>query len=125
VRVIQFDGATAPSTGEKRKRSGLDESQQVCVDRVGVSGRHTVRETRVRLQRAVLHDLHGERPRGGIGDDLVGVSIHHEDRDADFLQVVRATRRLQSTVLDFRTHFLLGLSPRCPRTSGPDIGERA
>ena len=45
-------------------------------------------ESRVRLQRAVLHDLDGARSRRGIRDDLVGLAIHYEDRNTDFFQVV-------------------------------------
>jgi hypothetical protein len=73
--------ASRPSAGPAgRKGSGLDKGQQIGINGVGVSGRHTVRETRVRLQRAVLYQFDRTRTRGGVRDDLVGVTVHHKDR---------------------------------------------
>jgi hypothetical protein len=40
-------------------RSGPDEGQQVGVDRLGLGGRHAMRESFVRLQRPVPHELRG------------------------------------------------------------------
>ena len=47
------------------------------------------RKTRVRLQRAVLYQFDRTRTRGGVRDDLVGVTVHHKDRHADLLQIIR------------------------------------
>ena len=35
-----------------------------------------MREARVRLQRAVLHQFDGSGTRGGVRDDLVAVTVH-------------------------------------------------
>jgi hypothetical protein len=46
-------------------RSGLEEGQQVSVDGLGLGGRHAVRESVVRLQRPVLHELRGSADQPG------------------------------------------------------------
>jgi hypothetical protein len=62
--------------------------QQVSVDRRGLGGRHAVRESVVGLQRAVLHELRGQRPGVGVGHDLVVIAVHDQDRHADLLEVL-------------------------------------
>jgi hypothetical protein len=54
-------GATRRAVFLASERSGLDKRQQVVVGRVGMRGRHPMREARVRLQRAVLD-------QGRLGD---------------------------------------------------------
>ena len=46
-------GCSASADARPPSRSGLDEGQQVRVDRLGLGGRHAVRESLVRLQRPV------------------------------------------------------------------------
>jgi hypothetical protein len=45
-------------------------------------------ESLVGLQRPVLHELRGQRPGVGVGDDLVVVTVHDEDRHGDLLEVL-------------------------------------
>jgi hypothetical protein len=40
--------------------SPLDEFQEVLVDRLGIGGEHTVRETRIELQSGMLEELNLE-----------------------------------------------------------------
>ena len=81
-------GATRVPVFPVPERSGLDKGQQVGVERVGVRGQHPVREARVRLQRAVLHQLASPGTRSVVGDNLVAVTVHGQDRHADLLQVL-------------------------------------
>jgi hypothetical protein len=45
-------------------------------------------ESFVRLQRPVLQEPRGRRSRVGVGNDLVVVAMHHQDRDSDLLEVL-------------------------------------
>jgi len=45
-------------------------------------------EAGIGLQRAVLHEFDGAGTRGVVGDDLVAVTVHGQDRHADLLQVL-------------------------------------
>jgi len=67
--------------------SGLNEGEQVGVDGVGLSGRHTVGEARVGLQCAVLEELHGEGGRVGVGHHLVVIAVHQQHGHCDLPQV--------------------------------------
>ena len=69
-------------------RSGLHEGQQVSVDRFGLRSRHAVRERFVRLQRPVPYEPGGQWSGVGVGDDLVIVAVHHQDRHRDLLEVL-------------------------------------
>src|SRR5271157_2950471 len=77
-----------PSAGVRFSTSGPDECQQIGVDRLGLGGRHAVWETGVTLERPVLHELRGQGPGIGIGNDLVVLAMHHQHRHADLLQVL-------------------------------------
>ena len=57
LRPIVFECIECRATAEAQPgyRSGLQEGQQVSVDRFGLGGRHAVRESFVCLQRPVLH----------------------------------------------------------------------
>src|SRR5262249_35636203 len=66
----------------------LDESEKVGVDLVGVRGGHAVGETGVRLQRAVLQLLDGDRAAGLEGADLIVFAVHDENGNVDALEVV-------------------------------------
>src|ERR1035438_4991606 len=67
------DPAAAPATPPGQ--SGLEEFQEVGVDRRGLGGRHAVRKAVIGLERAVLHELRGQRSGVGVGNDLVVVSV--------------------------------------------------
>jgi hypothetical protein len=65
-QALSLHGGVAPIIARVTKqltratsRSGLDEGQQVSIDRRGLGGRHAVREAVVGLQRPVLHELRG------------------------------------------------------------------
>src|ERR1039458_2062439 len=72
----------------ERIPSGLDEGQQIGVDRLGLSDRHAVRESGVGLQCPVLHELRGKNRGVLIGDDLVVLSVHEQRRNVDLLQII-------------------------------------
>src|SRR5262249_52869244 len=63
---------------ENRRRSGLEESQQVLVDLVLPRRAHAVRRSLVYLQRRVLDDLRRQQRRSADGHDLVVVAMEDE-----------------------------------------------
>src|SRR6266446_2789727 len=64
---------------------GLDERQEISIDRIGFRGGHAVREALVGFQRSLLQQLGTQRRRVGIGHDLIIIAVHHECRDRDLL----------------------------------------
>src|SRR6266511_3422361 len=84
----KYTGGSATFAAQPPSQSGLQEGQQVSVDRLGLGGRHAVRESFVCLQRAVLHELGGQRSGVGVGNDLVVIAVHHQDRHRDLLEVL-------------------------------------
>jgi hypothetical protein len=57
--------------------SGIDERQEIRVDRIGLRGGHAVWEAFVGFQGAVLQQFRAQRPRVGIRYDLIVVAVHH------------------------------------------------
>src|SRR3954468_19841302 len=80
--------ARATFAAQRPSRSGLQKRQQISVDRLGLGRRHAVWESFVCLQRAVLHELGGQRSGVGVGNDLVVVAVHHQYRHRDLLEVL-------------------------------------
>src|SRR5262245_53964161 len=81
-----------------------DKSQEVRVDRVGVGGKHAMREAGVELQSGVLEELDLEQSSALVRNDLVIVPLHDERWHVDALQVlseVRFRKRLDTVVMGF------------------------
>jgi len=70
----------------------LDECQQVRVDLVGMGGRHSMRETRVHLQRGIFHQLRGLQGSRANGHNLVIVAMLNERWYVEPLEVFREVR---------------------------------
>jgi len=56
--------------------SSLNEFQEVLVDRLGVGGKHAMRETRIELQSGVLKELDLEQSSAFVRNDLVVFALH-------------------------------------------------
>ena len=67
-----MSAASADATDSKLS---LQERQQVSIDRVGLRGRHAVREILVGFQRAVFQQFRRQRTGSDIGNDLVVFDI--------------------------------------------------
>ena len=63
-------------------------SREVGVDRVGLRGWHAVREAVVRLQRPVREEFRGQWSGVRIGHDLIVITVHHQCRHRDLLQIL-------------------------------------
>src|SRR5262245_59422394 len=70
-------------------RSRLYEGQQVGIDGVGIRCRHAMREALVGLQRPVLQQFCRQRSSVSVGNDLIVVAMHHKDRHANLLEILR------------------------------------
>ena len=92
-------GRGGRNDNERAKCSRPNECQEIRIDDVGVRGRHTVWEPRVRLQRGVLQDFDCARTRGGIWHDLVGLTVQNEGRNGDFLEVSRVVLLMNPVML--------------------------
>ena len=57
--------------------SGIDERQEIRIDRIGLRGGHAVWEAFIGFQGAVLQQFRAQRPRVGIRYDLIIVAVHH------------------------------------------------
>ena len=95
-------GFQSPLRRGPGRKSGTQEGQQVGIYRVRLGGRHAVREALVGLQRPVLQQL-GRQWRGvDVGNDLIVVTVHHQDGHRDLLEVVGEVglrERLDSVVV--------------------------
>src|SRR6516225_1235021 len=83
---------SAASPDAADSKLSLQERQQVGIDRVGLRGRHAVREILVGFQRAVFQQFHRQRTGSDIGNDLVVLAVHHQHRYRDLLQVFGEVR---------------------------------
>jgi hypothetical protein len=88
--VIASSHLTAGSAPENHRSGipdglGLDERQEISVDRFGFRSGHTVREAFVGFQRAILQQFGAQWRRVGIGYDLIIVAVHDQCRDRDLL----------------------------------------
>src|SRR5580704_42436 len=79
-------GGAQASKGEPWT-SGLQEGQQVGVDRLRLGSGHTVGKALVGFQRAVLEKRRRQWPRVGIRNYLIVIAMHHQRRHSDLLQV--------------------------------------
>src|SRR6266566_590377 len=70
----------------------LDEREQVGIDLVGVRCRHSMRKTRIHLQRGILHELCGLRGRCADGHDLIIVTMKNESGNVEPLEIFREVR---------------------------------
>ncbi|CCV10192.1 hypothetical protein MESS4_120313 [Mesorhizobium sp. STM 4661] len=65
-----------------------DELQKVGVQHVSIYRQHAMRETRIGLQRAVRQQLDRLQSRGGDRNDLVVLTVQHQRRHGDRLEVL-------------------------------------
>ena len=65
----------------------FDKGQEVCIDGCGFCGGHSVRETGVRNQFAMLQEFDGFRAGDGEWDDLVIFSMENKYRYVHAFQI--------------------------------------
>src|SRR6185295_9828912 len=64
------------------------EREQVGIDLICISSRHTMRETGIGLKRSLLEKLDRPCCANGVRDDLIVLAMHHQHRHVYGLQIL-------------------------------------
>src|SRR6516162_866783 len=124
---VRLGGSSATANSPPALTSSLNEFQEILIDRLGVSGEHAMRETRIELQGRVLKELDLEQGRAFVRNDLVVFALHDKCWYIDALQVlseVRFRERLDTVVVGLgpANH---ALAPPIPNNTIQWLGPRS
>src|SRR5215471_18566652 len=94
--IYRFTAAFLFQSSPSSRRTGdglrsllaADKGQEARVDRVGVGGKHAMREAWVELQSGILEELDLEQSSALVRNDLVVVPLHDERWHIDVVQVL-------------------------------------